>query len=70
MRPTTAGALKCTARDRWIGWSPRDRFGRLHLVANNVHLLLRGRQPNLGSRFLGPLIVVTRNHNRFGLQSW
>ena len=49
----SAAALKCTARDRWIGWSPRDRFGRLHLVANNVRLLLRGRQPNLGSRFLG-----------------
>ncbi len=49
----SAAALKCTARDDWIGWSPRDRFGRLHLVANNVRLLLRGRQPNLGSRFLG-----------------
>ncbi len=49
----SAATLKCTARDDWIGWSPRDRFGRLHLVANNVRLLLRGRQPNLGSRFLG-----------------
>ena len=48
----SAAALKCGARDAWIGWSRRERFGRLHLIANNVWLLLRGRRPNLGSRFL------------------
>ena len=48
----SAAALKCGARDAWIGWSRREQFGRLHLIANNVRLLLRGRQPNLGSRFL------------------
>jgi len=36
----------------WIGWSRREPFGRLHRIANNVRLLLRGRRPNLGSRFL------------------
>ena len=48
----SAAALKCGARDAWIGWSRREQFGRLHLIANNVRLLLRGRRPNLGSRFL------------------
>ena len=48
----SAAALKCGARDAWIGWSRREQFGRLHLIANNVRLLLPVRQPNLGSRFL------------------
>ena len=48
----SAAALKCSARDAWIGWRPRDQYGRLHLVANNVRLLLLGHRPNLGSRFL------------------
>ena len=48
----SAAALKGTAPDHPIGWSPSDRFGRLHLDANNVRLLLRGRQPNLGPRIL------------------
>ena len=48
----SASALKCDARDAWIGWSRREQFGRLHLIVNNVRLLLLGRRPNLGSRFL------------------
>ena len=43
----SAAALKCSARDAWIGWCPRDQYGQLHLVANNVRLLLLGRRPNL-----------------------
>ena len=31
---------------------PAQRFGRLHLIASNTRLLLPGRRPNLGSRFL------------------
>ena len=30
----------------------RIQYGRLHLIANNVRMLLLGRRPNLGSRFL------------------
>ena len=29
-------ALKCAARDRWIGWSYRQQYARLHLLANNT----------------------------------
>ena len=51
----SAAALKCRARDRWVGWDFRTQYGRLHLVANNTRLLvLPGRdQRNLGSRVLG-----------------
>ena len=48
----SAGALKCAARDDWIGWDMRIQYGRLHLIANNVRMLLLGRRANLGSRFL------------------
>ena len=50
----SAAALKCRARDRWVGWDFRTQYGRLHLVANNTRLLvLPGGQRNLGSRVLG-----------------
>ena len=51
----SAAALKCRARDRWVGWDFRTQYGRLHLVANNTRLLvLPGpRVRNLGSRVLG-----------------
>ena len=48
----SAASLKCTARDEWIGWGMRIQYGRLHLIANNAGMLLLGRRPNLGSRFL------------------
>ena len=48
----SVSALKCSPRDAWIGWSRREQFGRLHLIVNNVRLLLIGRRANLGSRFL------------------
>ena len=34
----SAPALKCGARDRWIGWDYGVQFGRLHLVTNNSQL--------------------------------
>ena len=51
----SAAALKCRARDPWIGWDLRRQYGRLHLVANNTRrLVLPGpRVRNLGSRVLG-----------------
>ena len=49
-------ALHLKARDRWIGWSPRQRARRLGLVANNSRFLVlpeREKLPNLASRVLG-----------------
>ena len=49
----SAPALKCGARDRWIGWDYGVQFGRLHLVTNNARfLILPGGERNLGSRVL------------------
>lgn len=50
----SAAALKCSARDRWIGWDFRHRYDRLKLLTNNSRfLILPGwHVPNLGSRIL------------------
>jgi len=36
----SASALKCAARDRWIGWSLRQHYARLKLVVNNSRFLI------------------------------
>ena len=50
----SASALKCAARDRWIGWDFRHQYGRLKLVVNNSRFLIvpDWHVPNLGSRIL------------------
>lgn len=50
-----SAALKCTARDTWIGWSRALQWQRIGLIANNTRfLLLPGpRVPNLASKILG-----------------
>ena len=49
----SAPALKCAARDRWIGRSFAVQFDRLHLLTNHSRfLLLPGAPRNLGSRVL------------------
>ena len=51
-----APALHLKARERWIGWSARQRARRLGLVVNNSRFLVlpaRQRYPNLASRVLG-----------------
>src|SRR6266699_2197155 len=50
----SASALKCAARDRWIGWSFRQQYARLKLVVNNSRLLILPDWHlfNLGSRVL------------------
>ena len=50
----SASSLKCSARDRWIGWDARVQFGRLKLIANNSRFLILPdwHQPNLGSKVL------------------
>jgi hypothetical protein len=49
-----AAALKCAARDAWIGWGRVLHYQRLHLIANNTRFLVlpAGRLPNLASRVL------------------
>ena len=49
-----AAALKCGARDVWIGWTPAMKFRRLHLIANNVRFLIlpEWHYPNWASRIL------------------
>src|SRR5438094_447592 len=50
----SASALKCAARDRWIGWSFRQQYARLKLVVNNSRFLILPDWHlfNLGSRVL------------------
>ena len=33
----SASALKCAARDQWIGWDFRNQYGRLKLIATNKY---------------------------------
>lgn len=50
----SAAALKCSARDRWIGWDFRHQYDRLKLLTNNSRFLIlpEWRFPNLASRIL------------------
>jgi hypothetical protein len=50
----SAAALKCTARNRWIGWDFRHQFDRLKLLTNNSRFLILPdwHFPNLASRIL------------------
>jgi len=50
----SAAALRCAARDDWIGWGYRHQFDRLNLVANNSRFLIlpEHHQKNLASRIL------------------
>jgi hypothetical protein len=50
----SAAALKCTARDRWIGWTFRHQYDRLKLIVNNSRFLIlpEWHISNLGSRIL------------------
>jgi hypothetical protein len=52
----SAPALPLQGRERWIGWSARQRARRLGLVVNNSRFLVlpdRKHYPNLASRVLG-----------------
>jgi hypothetical protein len=50
----SASALKCSVRDRWIGWDFRLQYGRLKLVVNNSRFLILPdwHIQNIGSRIL------------------
>lgn len=66
----SAAALKCSARDQWIGWSYRHQYDRLNLVANNSRfLILPGHHHNnLASKILSHCRRRIQNDwkNRFG----
>lgn len=52
----SAAALHLKAREKWIGWTARQRARRLGMVVNNSRFLVlteRQRYPNLASRVLG-----------------
>jgi Domain of unknown function (DUF4338) len=66
----SAAALHLKGRERWIGWSPRQRARRLGLVVNNSRFLVlseRQRYPNLASRVLG---LVLRRLSADWQQRW
>jgi len=50
----SSAALKCGARDQWIGWTPALKLQRLPLLANNCRFLILPdvRVPHLASRML------------------
>jgi hypothetical protein len=50
----SAAALKCSVRDRWIGWDFRHQYDRLKLLTNNSRFLILPdwHFPNLASRIL------------------
>jgi len=50
----SAPALKCSARDNWVGWNFRHQYDRLKLVTNNSRFLILPdwHYPNLASRIL------------------
>lgn len=50
----SSAALKCAARDRWIGWCYRHQFDRLNLVTNNRRFLIlpQWHVPNAATRIL------------------
>lgn len=50
----SAAALKCSPRDRWIGWSFRHQYDRLKWITNNSRFLILPdwHLPNLASRIL------------------
>jgi hypothetical protein len=47
----SAAALKCKARDCWIGWDFRHQYDRLKLLTNNSRFLILPdwHYPNLGT---------------------
>ncbi len=50
----SAPALKCAARDQWIGWPFNHQFDRLNLLTNNSRFLILPdwHLPNMASRIL------------------
>jgi len=50
----SSAALKCSARDQWIGWNFRHQYDRLHLITNNSRFLIlpNWHRPNFASRIL------------------
>lgn len=54
-----SAALKCAARDAWIGWAAPIQWQRIGLIANNGRFLILpgARVANLGSKVLGATLA-------------
>ena len=50
-----ASAFKSRLRDEWLGWHPRDRDARRHLILNQSRFPVLESIPNLASRVLSLL---------------
>ncbi len=64
------GALHLKAREKWVGWSARQRARRLGFVANNSRYLVlteRHELPNMASRVLG---MCLRRLSRDWQETW
>lgn len=59
----SVSALKCKARDQWIGWSYRHQYGRLKLIVNNNRFL---SQPILEDSYKtgGVVMKIKADHMR------
>ena len=66
----SAAALKCRARDAWVGWDFRTQYGRLHLVSNNTRLRNGVRKPPCQSTIRTILISVDPEQLDRALQHW
>ena len=53
-----SAAWKCRARDEFIGWTPKQRQERLHLITNNMRFLILPfvKVPHLASWLLGQVL--------------
>ncbi len=53
-----SAAWKCRPRDEFIGWTPHQRQGRLHLITNNTRFLILPfvKVPHLASWILGRVL--------------
>src|SRR3972149_6391058 len=50
-----SAAFKCAPRDRWIGWTPEQKWRRLRYVVNHLRFLVlpEARRAELASQVLG-----------------
>jgi hypothetical protein len=67
----STAALKCGARDCWIGWDFHHQYNRLNLIVNNSRFLIlpRHHHQNLASKVLS-LCQRRINSEGTGSPSW
>ncbi len=60
-----SAALKCSSRDRFIGWEKPLQFKRLHLIANIV--LIRPLVPDAASLLAAPFVLAVNTNSKEGI---